>query len=128
MTRVLRENSGIISLKSLRAIGFTADEVAGLVLHGDLKRLHRGIYADGRNRLTDEAHLKAALLTIGGDAWLAGRTAAAVWGLQAVSLVQIEVCVVASCTPRRRGLLVRRVSRLLLGRRSRSAEDCESAP
>jgi hypothetical protein len=110
MTRALRQNSGIISLKSLRGIGFTADEVAGFISHGDLKRLHRGVYADGRNRLTDEAYLKAALLTIGGDAWLAGRTAAAVWGLQAVSLVQIEVCVVASRTPRRRGLLVRRVS------------------
>ena len=112
---MLHENSGIISLKSLRAIGFTADEVAGLVLHGDLKRLHRGVYADGRNRLTDDAHLEAALLTIGGDAWLAGRTAAAIWGLQAVSLVQIEVCVVASCTPRRRGLLVRRVSMVPAG-------------
>jgi hypothetical protein len=109
MTKALRENGGIISLKNLQAIGFTDDEIAGFVLHGDLKRLHRGVYADGRNRLTDDAHLKAALLTIGGNAWLAGRTAAAIWGLQGVSLVQIEVCVVASCTPRRRGLLVRRV-------------------
>jgi len=110
MTRVLRENGGVISLRSLQAIGFTADEVAGFVSHGDLKRLHRGVYADGRNQLTDDAHLKAALLTIGGDAWLSGRTAAAAWGLQAMSLVRIEVCVVASCTPRHRGLLVRRVS------------------
>lgn len=107
---MLRENGGIISLKSLRAIGFTEDEVAGFRSHGDLKRLHRGVYADGRNRLTDDAHLNAALLAIGGDAWLAGRTAAAVWGLQAVSLVQIEVCVVASRTPQHHGLLVRRAS------------------
>ncbi len=110
MTRVLRGNGGVISLTSLRALGFTPYEVAGLVLHGDLKRLHRGVYADGRNRLTDDAHLKAALLAVGGDAWLAGSTAAAVWGLQAMSLARIEVCVVASCTPRHRGLLVRRVS------------------
>ena len=110
MTRELRANDGIISLRSLRAIGFTADEVGSFVLHGDLKRLHRGVYADGRNRLTDNTHLKAALLTIDGDAWLAGKTAAAVWGLQGLSLVQIEVCVVASRTPKHRGLLVRRVS------------------
>jgi hypothetical protein len=110
MTAALRQNGGIISLKSLRVIGFTDVEVAGFVLHGDLKRLHRGVYADGRNRLTDDAHLQAALLTIGGDAWLAGRTAAAVWGLRGVSLVQIEVCVVASSTPKHRGLLVRRVA------------------
>lgn len=110
MTRVLRENCGIISLGGLRTIGFTADEVAGFVSHGDLRPLHRGVYADGRTRLSDDAHLKAALLTIHGNAWLAGRTAAAVWGLRAVSLVQIEVCVVASSTPKHRGLLVHRVS------------------
>jgi hypothetical protein len=91
MTRVLRENSGIISLKSLRSVGFTADEVAGFVLHGDLRRLHRGVYADGRSRLTDDAWLRAALIAVGGDAWLAGGTAAAVWGLQAMSLARIEV-------------------------------------
>jgi hypothetical protein len=110
MTKALRENSGIVSLRSLRAIGFTASEVAGFVSHGDLIRLHRGVYADGRIRLTDDAHLSGALLTLRGDAWLAGRTAAAVWGLRAISLVQIEVCVVASCTPRHDGLLIRRVS------------------
>jgi hypothetical protein len=110
MTRALRENGGVISRTSLRAIGFTADEIAGFVLHGDLKRLHRGVYADGRSRLTDDARLKAALLAFDGNAWLAGRTAAAVWGLQGVSLVQIEVSVVASSTPRHRGLLVRRVT------------------
>jgi Protein of unknown function (DUF559) len=110
MTEALRANDGVISLRSLRAIGITADEVTRFVLHGDLKRLHQGVYADGRNRLTDDAHLKAALLAIGRDAWLAGRTAAAVWGLHGMSLVQIEVCVVASSTPRHRGLLARRVS------------------
>jgi hypothetical protein len=110
MTRVLRENGGVISVRSLRAIGFTADEVAGFVSHGDLKRLHRGVYADGRNRLTDDGHLRAALIAVEGEAWLAGSTAAAVWGLQAISLARIEICVVASSTPRHRGLLVRRVS------------------
>ena len=110
MTRVLRENGGVISLRSLQAIGFTADEVAGFVSHGDLKRLHRRVYADGRNRLTDAAHLRAALIAVDGEAWLSGSTAAAVWGLQATSLARIEICVVASSTPRHRGLLVRRVS------------------
>ncbi|HEX3615694.1 MAG TPA: DUF559 domain-containing protein [Solirubrobacteraceae bacterium] len=110
MTRVLRENGGVISLAGLRTIGFSADEVAGFVSHGDLRRLHRGVYADGRIRLSEDAHLRAALLAVPGNVWLAGRTAAAVWGLRAVSLVQIEVCVVASCTPKRRGVLLHRVS------------------
>lgn len=110
MTRVLRENGGVISLAGLRTIGFSADEVAGFVSHGDLRRLHRGVYADGRIRLPDDAHLRAALLAVPGNVWLAGRTAAVVWGLRAVSLVEIEVCVVASSTPKHRGLLVHRVS------------------
>jgi Transcriptional regulator, AbiEi antitoxin len=56
MTTALRQNGGIISLKGLRAIGISDVEVAAFVLHGDLRRLHRGVYADGRNRLTDDAH------------------------------------------------------------------------
>lgn len=77
MTQALRGNDGIITLDGLRAIGFTAEEVTGFVSHGDLRRLHRGVYAAGRHRLTDDAHLEAALLAVGRHAWLAGRTAAA---------------------------------------------------
>jgi hypothetical protein len=111
MTKTLRGSSGVISLDQLHRLGFTDDEVRGLVDHGDLKRLHRGVFVDGRSPLADNAHLKAALLAVGPGAWLAGRTAAAVWGLRALSLARIEIGVAAASTPRHRGLRVARAAR-----------------
>ena len=111
MTRSLRQNKGVTTVGGLMRLGFTYDEVLGFVAHGDLRRLHRGVYADGRAPLKDEAYLKAALLAFAGRApWLSGEAAAMGWGLASVSLPRLEVTVVAKATPRRRpGLLVRSV-------------------
>jgi hypothetical protein len=109
MTRVMRTNRGVIHVAQLQRLGFTPRELAGLVAHGDLRRLHRGVYADGRMRLADDAYFKAALLAVGSEAWLAGDTAAMAMGLISVSLATIEVAVVASSTPKRPGLLIKRV-------------------
>ncbi len=111
MTRSLRQNKGVTTVGGLMRLGFTYDEVLGFVAHGDLRRLHRGVYADGRAPLKDEAYLKAALLALAGRApWLSGEAAAMGWGLASVSLPRLEVTVVAKATPRRRpGLLVRSV-------------------
>jgi len=84
--------------------------VRGLVRHGDLRRLHRGIYADGRAPLKDDAYFKAALLALGDRAWLPETTASMVWGLEPISVASIAVTVVASSTPKHPGLRVRRVS------------------
>lgn len=108
MTRHMRENAGLVTHGHLTRLGFTHHEVAGLIAHGDLRRLHRAVYADGRAPLTDQAYFKAALLAVKGDRWLRGHTAAMVWALEAVSLVGIEVGVVATSTPRHRGLRVSR--------------------
>ncbi|HEX3803253.1 MAG TPA: type IV toxin-antitoxin system AbiEi family antitoxin domain-containing protein, partial [Solirubrobacteraceae bacterium] len=110
MTRVLRQNSGVISLGGLHRLGFSRHDVAGFVAHGDLRRLHRGVYVDGRAPLKDDAYFKAALLTLGTGAWLSGTTAAMVWGLTAASVVGVEISVVASSTPKHPGLRIRRVS------------------
>jgi len=110
MTRSMRQNAGLITHCQLLGLGFTRQEVLGLARHGDLRRLHRGVYADGRAPLSDAAYLKAALLAFGGRAWLSGRAAAMGWGLQAVSLPRLEVTVVAASTPGQRpGLRVRSV-------------------
>ena len=91
-------------------LGFTRRELEGLVDHGDLRRLHRGVYADGRAPLSDHAYLKAALLAFKGRAWLSGQAGAMGWQLEPLSLPHLEVTVVAKATPRQRpGLLVRSV-------------------
>jgi Protein of unknown function (DUF559) len=111
LTKALKGNRGVIGATRLHQLGFDDDGIAGLVSHGELIRLHRGVYADGRSPLADHAHLKAALLVVGEGAWLAGKTAASMWGLRTLNLAPIEVGVVATSTPRHRGLNVVRASR-----------------
>jgi hypothetical protein len=106
MTRSMRQNSGLITLGALRKMGFGEKEVRGLVRHGGLRRLHRGVYADGRAPLSDQAVLKAPLLAFAGrSVWLSGQAASMGWQLEPVSVPHLEVTVVASATPRNRSNL-----------------------
>jgi hypothetical protein len=109
MTWSLRQNHGLITRSQMVKLGFAHAEIVGFVEHGDLRRLHRGVYADGRAPLTDHALLKAALLAFAGrDVWLSGQAASMGWHLERVSVPHLEVTVVARATPRQRqGLLVR---------------------
>lgn len=112
MTRALRRNSGLITRSELTNLGFSHAEIVGLVQHGELRHLHRGVYADGRIRLSDHAYLRAALHAFPSKRtnWLSGPAAVMGWKLEPVSLPRLEVTVVAKATPRRRpGLLVRSV-------------------
>ena len=109
MARSMRQNGGLITNAGLLNLGFTRREIARLVAHGELRRVHRGVYADGRARLSDASYLKAALLAFAGkDVWLSGRAAAMGWKLEPLSFPYLEVTVVAKATPPSRpGLLVR---------------------
>ena len=110
LARSLRQNSGLITLGQLERLGFSYKEIRGFVEHADLRRLHRGVYSDGRAPLSDWAHLKAAWLAFGGRAWLSGWAAAMERELMPVSLPRIELTLVATATPRQRpGLRVRSV-------------------
>ena len=106
----MRQNGGIVSSSGLERLGFTEHEVRGLVSHGELLRLHRGVYAEARAPLSDRAYLAGACLALGGRGWLSGAAAAMAWGLIPLSVPRIEVTVVATSTPGRRpGLHMRSV-------------------
>jgi len=102
----MRRNSGLITRGELEKAGFRNGEIKGLIAHGELRRIHRGVYADGRAPLSDQALLKAPLLAFAGrNVWLSGQAASMGWGLERVSLPKLEVTVVASATPRDRANL-----------------------
>ena len=111
MTRFMRRNRGVITLRQLDAFGFGREEIRGLVRHGDLRRVHRGVYADGRMQLTDNGRLHAALLAVGHGAWIAGPSAAALCRLSLGVPAEIDVALVADRTPRHPGLRISRTSR-----------------
>lgn len=103
--RVLAERqAGTISHEQLIAIGWTEDEIRGMVRRGHLIRIRRGVYALGHRPLTMQGWLFAAWLTAGAGAFLSHRTAAAHRGLREHPGV-IELTVPSGHTPRDRANL-----------------------
>jgi very-short-patch-repair endonuclease len=72
-----------------------------------------GVYAVGRRELGELGRFKAATLACGPEARLAGRSAAALWGIRPQHGGLIEVAVPKRTCPRRSGIRLRR--RLHLG-------------
>ncbi len=111
LTRLLRRLDTVTTAQLLQ-LGFTSTELRGLVSHGDLLRLYRGVYVDGRTKLTPWIHLKAALLACAAhlDPFLSHRTAAAARRYRPINVREIHVTVVADHTPHIPGLIVHRTT------------------
>jgi hypothetical protein len=108
----MRSQSGAVALRQLRALDFTADDVAGMVDRRELWRIRRGVYADTRSPMTGRSHLFAAALSFAPErhAFFSHRTAAAMLGLRELSVARLELTVVADHTPKRPPLRIHRVS------------------
>jgi hypothetical protein len=109
----MRSQSGVAGLGQLRALGFTKDDVAGMVGRRELWRVRRGVYADARSPMTPRGHLFAATLTFAPEAhaFFSHRTAAALLGVRELLVGQLELTIVAEHTPKHSPLRVHRVSR-----------------
>lgn len=93
LARLAANQHGVVSLDQLRAIGISADAAKHRVRTGRLHGVHRGVYAVGYSRLSDEGKWKAAVLACGPGAALSHRSAAALWGLLPVCRGLIDVTV-----------------------------------
>lgn len=109
MTATARRQSGVVGIQQLRTLGFDKDRVNTLVAQRRLRRLHRGVYADALVPLPPRAHLIAAQLALGPEAFFSHRSAAALDGLRPLNVRALELTVVADHTPRRAGLRVHRI-------------------
>ncbi|MFZ1995573.1 MAG: hypothetical protein WAU75_15795 [Solirubrobacteraceae bacterium] len=94
--------------RQLRDLGFTDNQILRMVTEAWLHRLHHNVYSVGHRRLSDRAHLLAALLSLGPRAFLSHRTAAAVHGLRSLNLHEVEVTLPGSGGRAREGLTVHR--------------------
>jgi hypothetical protein len=81
---------GNVSTKQLLALGFSKDEILGMVRCGLLHRMHRGVYAFGAPSRAPESRWAAALLAAGTGSAL-DRTAAAAFHGQMVVRHVIDV-------------------------------------
>jgi hypothetical protein len=109
LTRLLRRED-VVTTEQLLDLGLTRHDIRGLVSRGDLLRLHRRVYVDGRTRTTPWVRLKAALLAAGPTAFLSHRTAAAARGYRNINTREIHVSVVANHTPKLPGLIIHRTT------------------
>lgn len=99
---------GVVSRQQLRELEFSRGQIERLIRDGWLQSVYRNVYAVGHRHLSDRAHLLAALLSLPSHAFLSHRTAAAVWGLRAVNLHDIETTLPGTGGRRRDGLTVHR--------------------
>jgi Protein of unknown function (DUF559)/Transcriptional regulator, AbiEi antitoxin len=72
---------GVISAAELRECGLSRDAIWQRVRAGRLHRIHRGVYAVGHPRLTQEGRFLAAVKACGRHAALSHFSAAIHWGL-----------------------------------------------
>ena len=103
------EQHGIVTFDQLRDAGLGVGAINLRVRNGRLHRLHRGVFAVGHPRISQEGRWLAAVLALGEGAVLSHVSAAALWGIRHSSSAYVHVAVP---TPggrrRRRGIVVHR--------------------
>lgn len=109
VARLAGRQDGVVSRAQLAALGVGRGAIASRVARGSLVRLHRGVYAVGHSAVGARGRMIGALLAVGPDAVLSHRSAAAAWGIVAVSSAPVEVSVPGREARSRAGVVVRTV-------------------
>jgi very-short-patch-repair endonuclease len=91
LARIAARQLGVVARAQLIELGFSHSQIKRRLALGRLHRVHHNVYAVGHPRLTSQACLVAALLSVGPRSFLSHRTAAAAWGLRAVNVHDIEL-------------------------------------
>jgi Transcriptional regulator, AbiEi antitoxin len=102
---------GVVSFRQLRELGFSKGAIARMSEADRLRRIHRGVYAVGRARLSQRGRCMAGLLACGNGAVVSHGSAAWLWGLQGTFPRPVEVSIPGN-GHRRRGVWTHRVTSL----------------
>lgn len=98
---------GVASTVQLYALGLSKDQVAGRVRSGWLHRVHRGVYAVARTKLSFEGALMAATLACPG-AVVSHLSAARLWEIHPQAPSSVELTIFRSGGGAPRGVIVHR--------------------
>jgi predicted transcriptional regulator of viral defense system len=93
---------GVVSRTQLLDLARGYRGVDYRIARGLLQPVHRGVYAVGHRRLTQNGFFMAAVLAAGPGAVLSHRSAAALWGMRRTSRAAIDVTAPRRC--RRAGI------------------------
>jgi very-short-patch-repair endonuclease len=91
LARIAAEQLGVVTREQLYELGFTYTQLKRRLRLGRLHRVHHNVFAVGHPSLNSQALLVAACLSVGPRSFLSHRTAAAVWGMRAVNVRDIEL-------------------------------------
>jgi Transcriptional regulator, AbiEi antitoxin/REase_MTES_1575 len=82
LAALAKRQYGVVSIRQLTGpLGYSEAGIRRAVSDGRLHRLHRGVYAVGHTRLTQQGHCLAAVLACGRGALLSHDSAAWLWGI-----------------------------------------------
>jgi very-short-patch-repair endonuclease len=113
LAEAARRQWGIVTREQLIGAGLRDRGIAEWVAAERIRRLHRGVYAYGHDRLRREGYWLAAVLACGPGAVLSHRSAAALWEIRASGGGVIDVTVPSRAGRiRRAGVRVHRSGRL----------------
>lgn len=107
ITALAETQHGVVSVAQLYALGLSKDEIAGRVHAGWLRRVHRGVYAVGRELLSFEGKLLAATLACRGS-MISHLSAANLWRIHSERAAAVEVTVRRPGGGGPKGLLIHR--------------------
>ncbi|MGH2822904.1 MAG: type IV toxin-antitoxin system AbiEi family antitoxin domain-containing protein [Thermoleophilaceae bacterium] len=103
---------GVVSLPQLLSLGLGKAAVSKRAQSGRLHRIHRGVYAVGRPRLTEHGRWMAAVLAYGSRAAASHRSAAGLIGIRADHRATTDVILPGPSARLRPGIEVHRSSTL----------------
>jgi very-short-patch-repair endonuclease len=81
VARIAARQHGVVSVTQLNVAGLDPSAIKRRVAAGRLHRVHRGVYAVGHSRLSNEGRWMAAVLACGVGAVLSHRSAGELWGI-----------------------------------------------
>ena len=107
-----RAQQGAVTVEQLWKAGLTRTEVRTRVRHGRLVHLFRGVYSVGDPALMPLVRPSGALLSLGPDALISHRSAAALWGLTEADPSIVDVTIAGRNLRPRPGIRLHRVKQL----------------
>lgn len=101
LAELAERQHGVVSIRQVTGpLGCSRRSVSRAVAAGRLHRLHRGVYAVGHTRLTQQGRCLSAVLACGRGALLSHDSAAWLWGISTKSPVPFAVTTPNSRRPR----------------------------
>jgi hypothetical protein len=82
IARIAARQHGVVSSAQLQSAGMSPSAIDRRVHAARLHRIHRGVYAVGHRRLSDEGRWMAAVLACGEGAVVSHLSAAELWGIR----------------------------------------------